>query len=92
MRWFASMDWPLTGLIHLLPLELAELDAVGFDGGVAKAALLVGLVSLEVAFKPFDVAVAFKGEDMGGKPIEEEAIMADDYGAAGEIFQCRFES
>ncbi len=48
---------------------------------------LVGLVVLEVALEPFDVAVALEGEDVGGDAVEEPAVVADDHGAAGEILQ-----
>jgi hypothetical protein len=54
---------------------------VGVD---AEAALLVGLVVLEVALEPFDMAVAFEGQHVGGDAVEEPAVMADDHGAAGE--------
>ena len=75
----------------LLPFELLELDAMRLDGGVAQAALLVFLVVGEVAFEPFDVAVAFESENVGRQAIEEKAVMRDDHGAAGKIFQCGFE-
>ena len=61
------------------------------DGLIAKAALLVFLVVGEVAFEPFDVAVAFEGEDMRREAVEEEAVMRDDDGAAGKILKCGFE-
>ena len=57
------------------------------DGGVAQPALFVLFVVGEVAFKPFDVAVAFEREDMSCEPIEEEAIMRNDHGAAGKILE-----
>src|SRR5690606_4942138 len=52
---------------------------------------LVSLVFLEVTLKPLNMAVAFKGEDVGGKTVEEHTIMGDDNGAAGEVFQRVFE-
>src|SRR5436190_3179340 len=33
------------------------------------------------------MAVALESEDMGGEAVEEEAVVADDHGAAGEILQ-----
>src|SRR3712207_5743115 len=33
------------------------------------------------------MAVAFEGEDVGGEAVEEEAVVADDDGAAGEILE-----
>ena len=63
----------------------------GSTAVVAQAALLVFLVGLEVAFEPFDVAVALEGQDVGGQAVEEEAVVADDHGAAGEILQRLFQ-
>ncbi len=57
----------------------------------AQAAEFVCLVHFEIAFEPFDVAVAFEGEDVGGEAVEEEAVVADDDGAAGEVFKGFFE-
>src|SRR5689334_18782649 len=71
--------------------EPLELDAVRLDRGFAEAALLVLLIGFEVALEPFDVAVALEGEDVRRQAIEEEAIVADHHGAAGEIFQRRLE-
>ena len=61
---------------------------VGVD---PEAALLVGFVILVIAFEPFDVAVDFERQNVGGDAVEEPAIMADDHGAAGELFQRRFQ-
>src|SRR5215216_6579650 len=57
---------------------------VGFR---AHAAALVFLVGFEIALEPFDVAVAFEREDVGGEAVEEEAVVADDHRAAGEILE-----
>ena len=61
------------------------------DAVDAEAALLVFLVVGEIALEPFDMAVALEGEHVGGDAVEEEAIVADDHGAAGEIEQRLFE-
>ena len=61
------------------------------DGVVAEAAHLVLLIVLEVTLEPFDVAVAFEGQDVGRNTIEDPAVMADDHGAAGEILQRLFQ-
>jgi hypothetical protein len=59
------------------------------DGILPQPAHLVFFVVLEIAFEPFDVAIAFEGQDMRGDAVvEEPAVMADDHGAAGEILQC----
>jgi hypothetical protein len=60
---------PGTVFVAPLPLKLLELHPVGFDGVIAKAALFVFFVGFEVAFEPFDVAVAFEGENVGRKPV-----------------------
>src|ERR1700733_12232698 len=57
------------------------------DAVDAEAALLVFLVIGEIALEPFDVAVAFEGQHVRGDAVEEEAVVADDDGAAGEIEQ-----
>src|SRR6516162_10202949 len=67
--------------------KLLVLDALRDDRVVAEAAHLVLLVVLEVAFEPFDVAVAFEGQNVGGDAVEEPAVVADDHGAAGEILE-----
>ena len=48
---------------------------------------LVGLVVLEVALEPFDVGIPFEGQDMRAEAVEEEAVVGDDDGAAGEVLQ-----
>src|SRR5581483_11561110 len=71
------------------PLEPLELDSVRFHRRVAEAALLVLLVVLEIALEPFHVAVALERQDVSGHAVEEEAVMADNHGAAGEVLQRR---
>src|SRR5438552_5447705 len=76
-----------------LSRELLVFDALRHHRILAEAALLVFLVILEIAFEPFDMAVALEGEHVGGEAVEEHAVMADDDGTAGEIlerlFKCR---
>ncbi len=62
-----------------------------FDGLIAEPALLVLFVVGEVAFEPFDVAVALEGENVRREAIQEEAIMLDHHGAPGKIFERRFQ-
>src|SRR5262245_11380490 len=52
---------------------------------------LVGFVILEVPLEPFHVALALEGQYMRGDPVEEPAVVADDDGAACEIFEGFFE-
>src|SRR5689334_11877270 len=68
-----------------LPLQLAVARAVWAGCLFAKAPDLVFLVGFEVTLKPFDVTVALEREDVRGQAVEEEAIVADDHGTAGEV-------
>src|ERR1700726_2098964 len=75
----------------LSPRQLFVLHAMRDDGILAQPAHLVFFIILEIAFEPFDMAVAFEGQNMRGDAVEEPAVMADDHGAAGEILQRLFE-
>src|SRR3546814_19083880 len=46
-------------------------------GLVAQAAALVFLIGFEIAFEPFDMAVALKRQDVRRQPVQEEAVVAD---------------
>ena len=52
---------------------------------------LVLFVVLKVALEPFHVGLAFEGEDVGADAVEEEAVVADDDGATGEVDEGVFE-
>src|SRR5215470_9135533 len=67
--------------------ELLVLDPMRDRGVGSEPAHLVLLVVLVVALEPLDVAIALEGEDVGGDAVEEPAVVADDDGAAGEVFQ-----
>src|SRR3546814_5821436 len=58
---------------------------------VAEAADLVLFIGFEISFEPFDMAIALERQDVRREAIEEEAVVADDHGAAREIFE-RFRS
>src|SRR3546814_863312 len=58
---------------------------------VAEAADLVLFIGFEIAFEPFDMAVALEREDVRREAIEEEAVVADDHRAARKILQRLFE-
>jgi len=60
-------------------------------GGDAEAFFAVGLVFGVVAVEPDDGAFAFEGQDVGCEAVEEPAVVADDDGAAGEVFEGFFE-
>src|SRR5215475_13381982 len=65
------------------PRQLLVLHAVRNDAVLAEPAHLVLFIVLEIAFEPFDMAVAFKSEHVGRDAVEEPAVVADDDGAAG---------
>ena len=71
--------------------QSAILDAVGPFGRRAQALFAVGFVFRPVAIKENNLAVAFKGQDMGGNAVQEPAVVADHHGAAAEIFQGFFQ-
>src|SRR5262245_26339146 len=73
--------------IKSLARELFIFDPLRNDCLYTEPPHLVFLVVLEIAFEPFDMAVAFEGEDVGGDAVEEPAVVADDHGAAGEILE-----
>ena len=66
-------------------------DAVRLIRVNAQATLLVGFVVVIIAFEPFDMAVAFERQHVGGDAVQEPAVMADDHGAAGKFLQRRFQ-
>src|SRR5215208_5857811 len=70
-----------------LPRQFAVRHAVRPRRFLAQPPDLVFLVGLEIALEPFDLGVALEGEDVGGEAVEEEAVVADDHRAAGEILQ-----
>src|SRR5881398_2864858 len=54
---------------------------------LAQSPNLIFLIGSEIAFEPFDPAVALEREDVGGEAVQEEAVVADDHRAAGEILE-----
>src|SRR3984957_18033603 len=61
------------------------------DAVDSEATLLIFLVVGEIALEPFDMAVAFEGQHVGGDAVQKEAVVAYDDGAAGEVEQRLFE-
>ena len=57
---------------------------MGVVGFRAEAAAAVGLVVGIVALEPLHMAVALEGEDVGGDPVQEPAVVADDQHGAGK--------
>ena len=53
-----------------LPAELLVLQPVRNDAVLAEPAHLVLLIVLEIALEPFNMAVAFEGEDVRGDAID----------------------
>src|SRR3954470_931370 len=82
---------PLQAADPLSAREFLVFDALRKHRVLAQAPLLVLFIGLEIALEPFDMAVALEGEDVGRDPIEEEAIVADDHGAAGKVLECGLE-
>jgi len=74
-----------------LPRKLLVLQPMRNNGIRPQPPHLVGLVVLEVALEPFDVAFVFERQDMRGDAVEEPAVVADDDGAAGKILQRLFQ-
>src|SRR4051812_13035623 len=56
------------------PMRPVRLDAEAF--------FLVFLVRLVIPLEPDDLTVPFEREDVRGDPVEEPAIVADNYGTA----------
>jgi len=77
--------------LYILTLKLNKLKLFRHIRIITEAAFLIFDVIGEVAFKPFDMAVAFIGEDVCGDAVKEESIMGDDYGAARKLLQRYFE-
>src|ERR1700680_2478714 len=75
-----------------LPCQLLVLHPMRDDRILPQPPHLVLLIVLEIAFEPFDMAVALEREDMRGDAIKEPAVVADDDSAAGEILQRLFQS
>src|SRR5436190_332296 len=71
--------------------EALVADPVWLVGRGAELAVPILLVLGEVPLEPADLAVPLEGEYVGGDPVEEPAIVADDDGAAGERFEARLE-
>src|SRR5947209_2065608 len=72
--------------------QLTVLDAVRLRGVVAESRAFVLFVVREVALEPDDAAVALEGEYVRCDAVEKPAVVADDDGAASEVFQSFFES
>ena len=66
------------------------LQALWFQRIGTKAAFLVLFVIFEVAFKPLHMGLTFEGKNMGADPVKEEAIVGNDHGTAGEVYQSIF--
>lgn len=74
---------PLTGKRFVM-------DAAWLGRIRAKAAALVFFISLKVTFKPLNVGITFKRQNMGGQTVKEPAVMGDNHGATGKLGQCIF--
>src|SRR5579872_2440571 len=79
------------GAVASSPRELLVLEPVRDDAVDAEAALLVLFVVGEIALEPLDMAVAFESQHVRGDAVEEEAVVARDEGAAGEVDERLFQ-
>src|SRR6185437_9992840 len=70
-----------------LPRQLPIRHPMRPRGLFAQAPHLVLLIGFEIAFEPHDLAVPLERQDVGREAVEEEAVVADDHGAAREILQ-----
>ena len=61
--------------VILLAGQAAVGDAVGAVSGRTQAAVPVGGVVAVAAGKPVDLAVVLEGQDVGGDPVEEPAVV-----------------
>src|SRR4029079_806985 len=66
-------------------------DPVRLVGRRAELLVAERLVVADVALEEADLAVALEREDVGGDPVEEPAIVADDDDAARERFEAGLE-
>ena len=71
--------------------KLLVLQPFWFQCIRAKTPFLVFFVILKVAFKPFHMGVALKGQNVGTYPVEEKTVVRDDHGAASEINKSVFQ-
>ena len=60
---------------------------MGLIGCDSKTTLSIGLILGIAAFEPDDVALTFKGQNMGGDPIKEPPVMADHNHRARKVFE-----
>ena len=69
---------------HTRPSERLVLDPVRLICLSAEFLATVLVVLGEVSEEPAHLRVALEGQDMGGDPVEEPTIVADDHRATGE--------
>src|SRR4051812_26786871 len=67
--------------------KLPVLDAFGLVRVLSLPPMQILLITGKIAVEPVDVAVALKRQDVCGDAIQKPAIVGDDHGAAGEIFE-----
>lgn len=57
-------------------------DTMGLVAGCPETFFPVRFIIGKVSLKPDDFTIALKGQDVGGDPVEEPSIMADDHDTA----------
>ena len=75
----------------LFPYQRLVFDAVRLIRLFAQTAFFVGFVFFEIAFKPFDVAVALERQDVRCDAVKEPAVVRGDDRASGERQQRFFQ-
>ncbi len=73
--------------VPLIPRQGPVFDPVGLIRIHAQTPFFILFVFAEIPLEPEGAALPFEGQDMGGHPVQEPAVMADDHGAAGEVLQ-----
>src|SRR5262245_20788519 len=78
-------------LLYSISGQLPVFYPMRLVGVSAQPGPAVGLVLRVVAVEPDDSAFALEGQDVRCDAVQEPAVVADDYGASGEVLQRLFE-
>ena len=81
--------WYLNPTAISLPRQFFIPDTLRRD--IAEAFFAVLFVIGVIAFEEVNLRIAFKSEDVRTYSIQKPTVVADDYRAAGEVFQCFFQ-
>src|ERR1700722_14908028 len=89
------VDFPCSPRVRIpswpnLSRKLPVLDAVRLIGCCSETGAGVRFVGGVVAFKPNHTAFPFESQNVRRDAIEEPAIVGNDHGASGKVFQSLF--